>query len=75
MARSTILPASPDDLISLQECREEQMLKSFDRDCGTFDASSIRDSLAILSASTETRPLSSPIPRRPRASLIHGMRY
>jgi hypothetical protein len=24
------------DLISLQECREEQMLKSFDRDCGTL---------------------------------------
>jgi hypothetical protein len=36
MARSKILPASPDDLSSLQECREEQMLKSFDRDCGTL---------------------------------------
>jgi hypothetical protein len=26
----------PDDLSSLQECRKEQMLKSFDRGCGTL---------------------------------------
>ncbi len=36
MARSKILPAAPDDLGSLEECREQQMLKSFDRDWGTL---------------------------------------
>jgi hypothetical protein len=34
--KAKIFPASRDGLGSLQECREEQTLKSFDRDRGTL---------------------------------------